>query len=168
MACAHPVLYREEAWLLRFPGERASVHRRLFPTLPAAWRDDALAARWETVRRVRRVVTGAMEIERRDKRIGSGLQSHPVIHLSPEDLAVIDSLDMAEIAIASRVTLSEGTGPSDAFRLEDVADVAVEVRLATGRRCERCWKVLDEVGSDPLHGDLCGRCASVVAGSADC
>ena len=158
----------EEAWLLRFPGERASVHRQLFPDVPRDWRDDELAARWESVRRVRRVVTGAMEVERRDKRIGSSLQAHPVIHVSPDDLATVDSVDMAEISIASRVTLHEGEGPGDAFRLEDVADVAVEVGLATGRRCERCWKILDEVGSNPAHPDLCGRCAGAVTGSGGC
>ncbi len=151
----------EEAWLLRFPGDDASVHRRLLPQIPDAWRDDALAARWERVRRVRRVITGALEIERRDKRIGSGLQAHPVVHAPAGELAALEGLDMAEIAIASQVTLREGRGPGDAFRLEDVEDISVEVGPASGERCERCWRVLDEVAQSA--GDLCRRCCDAVA-----
>ena len=156
----------EEAWVLRFPGEKASVHRRLFPDIPENWRDDALAARWETARRIRRVMTGAMEVERREKRIGSSLQAHPVVYAPARELAALEGLDMTEIAISSQITLTQGQGPEGAFRLEDVADISVEVGLAAGTRCERCWKVLAEVGDDAAHRDLCVRCADAVVRSA--
>ena len=63
----------EEAWNLRHP-DAASVHRRQFPDIPAAWRDDALAAKWDKVRRVRRVVLGALEsrARREDHRLLAG------------------------------------------------------------------------------------------------
>ncbi len=64
----------EETWLSRHP-EAVSVHLELFPDLPESWRDPALEARWEKIARVRRVVTGALEIERREKRIGSSLEA---------------------------------------------------------------------------------------------
>ena len=156
----------EEAWFLRFPGEKASVHRRLFPDIPESWRDDALAARWETVRRIRRVMTGAMEIERRERRIGSSLQAHPVVYAPARELAALEGLDMAEIAISSQTTLTEGQGPDGAFRLEDIADISVEVGLAVGARCARCWKVLAEVGDDAAHRSLCVRCADAATRSA--
>ena len=156
----------EEAWFLRFPGEKASVHRRLFPDIPESWRDDALAARWEIARRIRRVMTGAMEVERREKRIGSSLQAHPVVYAPAHELAALEGLDMTEIAISSQTTLTEGKGPEGAFRLEDATDISVEVGLAAGTRCERCWKVLAEVGDDASHRDLCVRCAGAVARSA--
>ena len=71
----------EEAWLARYPSETASVHVETFPKLPASWRDDALAEEWEQIKRVRRVVTGALEIERANKRIGSSLEAAPqVVH----------------------------------------------------------------------------------------
>jgi isoleucyl-tRNA synthetase len=76
----------EEVWLERFPGVDASVHLQLFPETPAAWRDDALAAKWEAVRRVRRVALGALEIERREKRIGAALEAAPIVHLEDADL----------------------------------------------------------------------------------
>ena len=156
----------EEAWVLRFPGEKASVHRRLFPDIPESWRDDALAARWETARKIRRVMTGAMEIGRREKRIGSSLQAHPVVYAPARELAALEGLDMAEIAISSQITLTEGHSPEGAFRLEEIADISVEVGLAVGARCERCWKVLAEVGDVAVHPDLCVRCADAVVRSA--
>ena len=65
----------EEAWLSRYPSEDGSVHLELFPEVPAAWRNEALAEKWRKVRNVRRVVTGALEIERAAKRIGSSLEA---------------------------------------------------------------------------------------------
>ena len=56
----------EEAWLNRFPDDKGSVHLRQFPAIPAEWRDEALAEKWRKVRAVRRVVTGALEIERKE------------------------------------------------------------------------------------------------------
>ena len=54
----------EELWLSRYPSEDGSVHLQLFPNIPTGWRDDALAEKWRKIRTVRRVITGALEIER--------------------------------------------------------------------------------------------------------
>src|SRR5215469_1568876 len=72
----------EEAWLARH-GERknGSVHLQLFPEIPAGWRNDALGAKWEKIWAVRRVITGALEVERREKRIGSSLEAAPEIYI---------------------------------------------------------------------------------------
>jgi len=153
----------EEAWLSRGGGPEDSVHLRLFPEIPAAWRDDALAARWEKVRALRRVVTGALEVARADKRIGSGLQAHPILHAAADRLAALDGVDFAEIAITSDVTLVEGPPPAGAFMLLELPDVGVRVDLAEGEKCERCWRVLPEVGGRPDWPDLCQRCADAVA-----
>ena len=153
----------EEAWLSRGAGPEDSVHLRLFPEVPAAWRDDALAARWEEVRALRRVLTGALEVARADKRIGSGLQAHPVLHAAADRLAALDGVDVAEIAITSDVTLVEGPPPAGAFTLPELPDVGVRIDLAEGEKCERCWRVLPEVGGRPDWPDLCQRCADAVA-----
>ncbi|HZW46339.1 MAG TPA: isoleucine--tRNA ligase, partial [Microvirga sp.] len=71
----------EEAWLARDP-KADSVHLERFPDVPPEWHNDALAARWAQVRRVRRVVTGALEIERAQKRIGASLEAAPVVHIA--------------------------------------------------------------------------------------
>ncbi|MFQ5958643.1 MAG: class I tRNA ligase family protein, partial [Alphaproteobacteria bacterium] len=153
----------EEAWRTRFPGDGDSVHLRRFPDIPASWRDDALAEKWSTVRRLRRVVTGALEVERRDKRIGSSLQAHPTVHAPAEYVAAMDGVDLAEITITSAATLVEGKPPKAAFTLDDVADIGVVAGQAEGEKCARCWRVLPEVGGVPGHSDLCGRCADAVA-----
>jgi len=156
----------EEAWLARYPSETDSVHLRLFPEADDAWRDDALAAKWETVRAVRRVMTGALEVERRERRIGASLQAHPTVYTDAATAERLAGLDLAELAITSGATLTTEAPPEGAFRSPDVPDVAVTVDLAEGEKCERCWRVLPEVGSVPEHPAVCRRCADVVAGLA--
>ena len=152
----------EEAWRARHGEDARSVHLERFCEVPASWRADAILGRWESVRRVRRVITGAIEVERAEKRIGSSLQAHPQVWVDARTAAVIEGIDLAEIAITSRLTLAVGTPPESAFTLADVPSVGVVVGAAAGTRCERCWRVLPEVGSDSHHRDICGRCADVV------
>jgi len=156
------VFTAEEAWLTRFPGEQSSVHLREFPAVPASWRDEALAAKWAKVRALRRVVTGALEVERREKRIGASLQAAPTVYATPDYIAALEGVDLAEIAITSAAQLVATEPPAAAFKLEDVPGVGVVPALAEGRKCERCWQVLTDVGTDKNHPDLCGRCADAV------
>jgi isoleucyl-tRNA synthetase len=143
-----------------------SVHLERFPEIPAAWCDDALARVWGDIRRVRRVVTGALEIERANKRIGSSLEAAPAIYISdPALMRTIATelaggrgeIGMAEIAITSGATVTPGDAPADAFRLEDVPGVAVEFRPAQGRKCARSWKIQTDVGSEPDYPDVTPR-----------
>jgi isoleucyl-tRNA synthetase len=153
----------EEAWLNRFPGDRGSVHLRQFPQIPAAWRDEALLGRWRQIRELRRVVTGALEIERKEGRIGSSLEASPRVYVAePRLRAALDGIDLAEIAITSGAELAQGEGPAHAFRLEDVKGVAVTFEPAKGRKCARSWKILEEVGSDPEFPELSLRDAEAV------
>jgi isoleucyl-tRNA synthetase len=152
----------EEAWLARHP-DGISVHLRVFPEIPASWRDDALAAKWEKVRALRRVVTGALEKERAEKRIGSSLQAAPTVHATADYLGALAGLDLAEIAITSGARLVEGAPPAGAFVLSDVPGVGVVPSTAAGEKCERCWKVLPEVGHDARFPGTCRRCAAAVA-----
>jgi isoleucyl-tRNA synthetase len=152
----------EEAWLARDPGAQ-SVHLEPFPSIPAAWRDDALAERWRKLRNIRRVVTGALEIERAQKRIGSSLEAHPVIYIADPDLfAAAVEADLAEMCITSGAVLVEGEGLPEAFRLPDAARVAVVPRLAEGRKCARSWKISPTVGLDPQFPDVTPRDAQAL------
>jgi isoleucyl-tRNA synthetase len=152
----------EEAWLARDPAA-PSVHLELFPPVPAAWRDDALAEKWRKLRTIRRVVTGALEIERAHKRIGSALEANPIIHVADPGLfaAAVD-VDLAELCITSGAVLVEGDGPAEAFRLPDVPGVAVVPRLAEGRKCARSWKISPAVGLDPQFPDVTPRDAQAL------
>jgi isoleucyl-tRNA synthetase len=152
----------EEAWLGRDP-HATSVHLELFPQVPAAWRDDALAEKWRKIRTVRRVVTGALELERASKRIGASLEAAPVVHVSDPDLfGVLADVDLAEVSITSGATLVQGDGPPTAFRLPDVPGVAVVPALAEGRKCARSWKISAAVGSDPQYPDVTPRDAQAL------
>jgi len=153
----------EEVWLSRFPSDTDSVHLRIFPEIPAEWRNEALSEKWKKVRELRRVVTGALEVERREKRIGASLEAAPDVFVSRPDLVeAMKGVDLAEIAITSQATLVEGEGPADAWRLDDVPGVAVVPKLAEGRKCARSWRILPEVGSDPDYPDLSLRDAAAV------
>jgi len=153
----------EETWLSRYPSQDGSVHLEVLPDIPRAWTDAALAAKWDKVRAVRRVVTGALELERAAKRIGSSLEAAPLVFVSDVDLftALVD-VDLAEVSITSAATLVEGEGPADAFRLDDVKGVAVVPKLAEGKKCARSWKISPAVGSDPDYPDVTPRDAQAL------
>jgi isoleucyl-tRNA synthetase len=152
----------EEAWLAREPNA-TSVHLESFPAVPESWRNDALAEKWRKLRNLRRVVTGALELERAGKRIGSSLEAAPVIYVADADLfGIAADADLAELCITSDAMLIEGEGPEQAFRLDDVASVAVEPRLAQGRKCARSWKISPAVGGDPQYPDVTPRDAQAL------
>ena len=152
----------EEAWLARDPAAQ-SVHLEGFMTVPQSWRDDVLAERWRKLRNVRRVVTGALELERAAKRIGSSLEAAPIVYVADTDLfGVAVGADLAELCITSAATLVEGEGPATAFRLDDVRGVAVEPRRAEGKKCARSWKISPAVGADPKYPDVTPRDAQAL------
>jgi isoleucyl-tRNA synthetase len=152
----------EEAWLLRFPGDGESVHLHTFPDVPKDWHDEKLTHKWARIRELRRVVTGALEIARRDKVIGASLEARPVLFVNADDAKLMDSIDLGEIAITSHAVVSTQDAPADAFRLADVAEAAAVFHHAEGDKCARCWMILPEVGSHPKHPDLCNRCSDAV------
>ncbi|MEI7598749.1 MAG: isoleucine--tRNA ligase [Aestuariivirga sp.] len=154
----------DEVWLSRFPGEGSSVHLMQFARCPDEWAAPELAAKWDKIRDVRSVVTGALEIERQVKKtIGSALEAAPEVYVSsPDLLAALDGVDLAEISITSGAKLIAGEGPADAFRLDTVKGVAVVFKPAEGRKCARSWKITPEVGSDPEFPDITPRDAEAV------
>jgi isoleucyl-tRNA synthetase len=149
----------EEAWTTRFP-DAGSNSLRVFPTTPEAWRNDAEAARWAKVQQVTSVVTGALEVERREKRMGAALEAAPRVHVAePELMAAFDGLDAAEVFRTSGAELLAGDGPENAFRLPEIKGVAVEPARAEGCKCARCWRWLPEVEPPRM---LCLRCDDAV------
>jgi len=153
----------EEAWLARHgDAPDVSVHLQVFPILPDAWVAPDLAQRWSTLRDLRRVVTGAIELERAAKRIGSSLQASVVLYADAAVESALAGHDLAEICIVSEAVLSLEAAPEGAFTMADVPGIAVTVGLASGEKCQRCWRVLPEVTTIAAHPDLCGRCADAV------
>ena len=154
------VFTMEEAWATRFP-DAGSNCLRLMPHTPPEWRNDAEAARWAKVDKVVGVVTAALEVERRDKRIGGALEAAPFVYLGQADLvAAFDGLDAAEVFRTSNATLAEGGGSTGAHRLDNAPYIAVEALAAEGCKCDRCWRILPEVKPATR---LCLRCEDAVA-----
>ncbi len=152
----------EEAWLERHPDAR-SVHLEQFPAISQEWRDDALAEKWRKIRQVRRVVTGALEIERKEKTIGSSLEAAPVVYVNDEGLQqAIADRDMADICITSGIDVRHEAPPADAFTLEDVPGVGVVFARAGGEKCARSWRYTDDVGSDPAFPEVSARDAAAL------
>lgn len=153
----------EEAWWARGKAPE-SVHLRCYPEAPAEWRDDDLADKWARVRAARRVVTGALELERAAKRLGSSLQAAPLVQVEDEELRrLLEELDFAEVCITSAIELTAEDPGAEAYRYDEVPGVAVVIRLAPGEKCERCWRVLPEVGSNAEVPKTCERCAEAVS-----
>ncbi|KQK31049.1 isoleucine--tRNA ligase [Bosea thiooxidans] len=155
------VFTAEEAWLERYPAEKVgegSVHLERFAEAPESWLDPELAERWAKIRRVRRVVTGALELERAAKRIGSSLEAAPQVFVSDSDLyAALSGADLAEISITSGIRVENGEGPADAFRLAEVPGVAVVPHRAAGIKCARSWKYFDAATADPAYPQVTPR-----------
>ncbi|MBX5105477.1 isoleucine--tRNA ligase [Rhizobium lentis] len=152
----------EEAWLSRNPSA-VSVHLEQFAPVAKEWRNDALAEKWKKIRAIRSVVTGALEIERKDKRIGSSLEAAPVVHVADAELRkALEGQDFSEVCITSDITIKADAGPAEAFRLADVPDVAVVPKLAEGVKCARSWRITTDVGSDPDYPDVSARDAAAL------
>jgi isoleucyl-tRNA synthetase len=153
----------DEAWQLYRPDAEPSVHLTLFPDGLENFRDDKLAAKWEIIRNVRRVVTGALEVERAAKRIGSSLEASPLVYVSDKKIfETLFDVDLAEVSITSNAMVTNEEAPAAAFRLNDVPGVAVVVEKAVGIKCARSWKILPTVGEDPEYPDVSPRDAQAL------
>jgi isoleucyl-tRNA synthetase len=146
----------EEAWCARF-GDDTSVHLELFQTPPVDWGDEPLAAKWDTIRGIRRRITAQIEECRKANVIGSSLQAAVELPLNADHQTLLDEAAWSEIAIVSSVTLALDTG-----------EPPVKVTPASGDKCARCWRVLQEVGSSATHPSLCLRCTDAVESGLVC
>ncbi|MFP7570863.1 isoleucine--tRNA ligase [Marivita sp. S2033] len=152
------VFTMEDVWLDRFPGADSSIHLQDFPDTPDTWRDDALAAKWAKIRRARRAVTAALEVQRTDKVIGASLEAAPVVHVrDPETLQALKSVNFDDLCITSDIRLTGDPTPAEAFRMPEIDGVGVVFEKADGEKCQRCWKILPDVGTHK-HPGTCKRC----------
>ncbi|WP_170449214.1 isoleucine--tRNA ligase [Ruegeria arenilitoris] len=157
------VFTMEEVWLERFPGEDSSVHLVDCPDTPADWRDAELEANMAKIRRVRRAVTAALEVQRRDKVIGSSLEAAPIVHVEDaETRDLLATFDVDDLCITSGLTVTADPAPAEAFRLPEIEGVGVVFEKAEGAKCQRCWKILPDVGRH-AHPGVCGRCDTALS-----
>jgi isoleucyl-tRNA synthetase len=150
----------EEAWQYRYNNKRGLLQTATLPSLPQEWQNQSHADEFEQVRHVRRLLTGALERARADGIIGSSLQAS--VTLFDPNSQLNPKYDLSELAIVSQLEVLNTEIPSEAFTLQDLQQLGVLVQMAPGNKCERCWRVLPEVGKQPDYDDLCKRCAGVV------
>ncbi len=177
----------EEAWSHRprgvFENDTDSVHLRQFPAIPKEWFNDHLKEKWEDIQEYRSWILGVLETKRADKTIGSSLEAYPVLYtgVNIEELSSevdmlkftithdFKNIDMAEICITSGLDIINEKPPVDAFSKKVSgrktylgSHAGVIFKKAEGCKCERCWKVLEEVGKNTAHKTLCNRCVDAV------
>ena len=154
----------EEIWrhAPRCEGKAESVFLAGFPELQPALCDDVLAARWNQILEVRAAVTKSLEEARRAGTIGHPLEAKVILAADDKLAPLLSSLasELPALLIVSQVEVGAPLGDSDASPL--LPGLRVQVQRARGPKCERCWNYREDVGSDPSHPGLCGRCLSVV------
>ena len=156
------VFTMEEVWLERYPDKDSSVHLVDIPNTPSEWRDDKLAKKWSIVRSYRRLVTSALELQREDKVIGSSLEAAPTVHIKDQDaLAILESVPFQDICITSGLNLTDAEPPECAYISSEIDGAAVNFKKSVGTKCERCWKILPDVGNYKYPG-TCKRCSTAL------
>ena len=144
----------EEAWeALPAPlKDEDSVHLSVYPSLESLEESESETAEmeaWEPYLDIRRAVLKELEEKRASGDIGGGLDAMVELTVPEGMTESANGEDWADFLIVSQADLKE----SD--------EVSVEVGKAQGEKCNRCWKILPEVGSlDPE--DVCARCAEVL------
>lgn len=154
----------EEAWKTYNP-DADSIHLGQFPAIPLIWKDIQLEKKWKKIQLLRKTITEAIEIERVAKTIGSSLECEALIYSGDIDvIKMLETVDMAELAIVSNVMLMNAQPPLNAIINEEL-DIGVVAKKTTGLKCERCWKISPKVVSlqteyGTIH--LCGRCEKAI------
>jgi isoleucyl-tRNA synthetase len=153
------VFTAEEAWLARFP-DGESIHLQDWPTLPAAWQDEALAAKWGRARALRGHVTARLEFHRKQGELGASLEASGELRVLEPDVALLSDDEWANVCIMSTLKVFHDPNyPADNLPM-------LNLLLKQDTKCDRCWRVLPEVGQSHAHPTLCRRCEAVVEGQA--
>lgn len=153
----HPILPHttEEVWKHIPETEEISVELTLFPEVDADRFDAEFEEQWEALLNVRTEVLKALETARAEKQIGNSLEAKVIIHYGEAWSKLFQQFDeLEQLFIVSAVELIPTTDNSD--------HLAVEVEVAAGEKCERCWNISPTVGQHAEHPTLCQRCAAIV------
>jgi isoleucyl-tRNA synthetase len=150
------VFTMEEVWLERYPGDDSSIHLTDMPSTPKTWMNEELVAKWAIIRQARRAVTAALEVQRTNKVIGSSLEASPVVYLEDQQaFDILNSIPFADICITSSIKLSLDKASKSAFSSEEAKGIKIDFQVASGEKCQRCWKILPEIN---VAKPICGRC----------
>jgi len=147
----------EEVWATLSGKSDVSVFEQQWYALPEAMLEDEIFSAWGDVRYVRDLVNKKLEDQRAAGIIGSALAAEINVYATGKDYEVLARFgdDIKFIFITSRVTVYKGT------------ELLIEVAASAHTKCGRCWHYREDVGSDPAHPAICGRCVSNLYGSGE-
>jgi isoleucyl-tRNA synthetase len=148
----------EEAWQYYKFNQEESIHEQLFPEAPPYWNQPHMDKKWKKIKQMRRVITTAIEQERLAKSITSGLQTRVDLFVPADCAAILETIDMAEIAILSQFSFTKSPPQAGAVVLAETPEIGAIVVPAKGEKCPRCWKI----SSHPQAMGLCQRCFALV------
>ncbi|MDC0456880.1 isoleucine--tRNA ligase [Alphaproteobacteria bacterium] len=142
----------EEAWQNRYKDQENSVHLQTYFKSESGWNNETLGNKWTEIRELRSMVTTAIEEKRKDGLLGSSLQARVIIEANESIYNKLNDIDLPEIFICSDVEMNLNNKLENSY-------IDVEVELASGGKCLRCWKIVKEVKDDI---EICNRCSSII------
>ncbi|AFS48933.1 isoleucine--tRNA ligase [alpha proteobacterium HIMB59] len=149
----------EEAWQSRHQDNSTSILSQTITEKDFTYSYSNLEKSFDELKRVRKSVTAALEIKRNEKLIGSSLQAKAIIYIPSEIKEILSTLDLAEMCIVSGVEIKDIAEKTPSSMNFEEEDIFVDISLAEGDKCQRCWTILPEVKDNQDH--LCSRCDNV-------
>ena len=149
----------EEAWQSRHKDNSTSILSQIITEIDFTYSYSNLEKSFDELKRVRKSVTAALEIKRNEKLIGSSLQAKAIIYIPSEIKQILSTLDLAEMCIVSGVEIKDIAEKTPSSMNFEEEDIFVDISLAEGDKCQRCWTILPEVKDNQDH--LCSRCDNV-------
>jgi isoleucyl-tRNA synthetase len=149
----------EEAWQTRHQDNSSSILLQVITEKDFIYPYSNLENTFSELKRVRKSVTAALEIKRNEKLIGSSLQAKAIIYIPSDIQKILSTLDLAEMCIVSEIEIRDISAKSSSAMNFEEEDIFVDISLAEGDKCQRCWIILPEVKDNQDH--LCNRCDNV-------
>ena len=133
----------EEIFQIINQGKNSSIHLENFPNIPPKWENKKLFNKWDKLRIIRNVVNASIEVKRSTKEIGSSLEADVQVYLGEEYLKLVKNFNLSEYFITSNAIAKPMINDDKLFKLDEVNNVKVLVTKAKGKKCSRCWKILE-------------------------
>ena len=144
----------EEAWQAR--GNKTSIHLEDFMPINQEYKNENIKEKWNLIKDIRKVITGALEKKRTEKLIGSSLEAHIKIFISPKLKNIVKDIHFDEISITSSYEFLPYVNEVSGYKIEEIENIVVQVEKVIGNKCNRCWKYKDNLN------DICQRCKEVI------
>tara|TARA_E500000081_G_C6018940_1_gene299246 strand:- start:325 stop:810 length:486 start_codon:yes stop_codon:yes gene_type:complete len=153
----------DEVWGHYKFNDNKSIHKSHFVPINTEWIDKDLDLKWSNIKKLRKTITAALEIKRKEKEIGSSLEAGVKVYTDDNYLlSAIKDIDLAEISITSSFSVVNQLPIKDSFILEEEPNIGVVVEMAKGAKCQRSWRISEDVGKDPEYPTLSLRDAEAV------